>query len=42
MAIGTYNGKLVIGNDLFDVSEIEIEPNTETVYVVVDQGLKTP
>ena len=41
MPMGTYNGKLVIGNDLHDVTEIEIDSNTETVYIVVEKGLTT-
>ena len=41
MPMGTYNGKLVIGNDMYDVSQINIEQTIETVYIIVDKGLTT-
>ena len=38
MPIGSYSGQLVIGDDLHQINEFEIDQNTETVFIIIDKG----
>ena len=38
MPLGTFCGQLVIGDEIFAINEIKIEKDTETVFIIIDQG----